>query len=75
MKRRVLLNNSRTSFKRLNDCRRLSLLVGTWLVMALSANGSVLPFNFANNGLGSNWTLVFNDDFPQPHKLGALLVR
>ena len=59
----VLLINSRTSFNRLNDCRRLCLLVGSWLVMVLSVNGAVLPFNFASNGLGANWTLVFNDDF------------
>lgn len=41
----------------------LSLLFGTSLMIALSTHGSVLPFNFANNGLGSNWTLVFSDNF------------
>lgn len=29
----------------------------------LSSSASVLPFNSGNNGLGSNWTLVFSDDF------------
>ena len=33
------------------------------LLIALSSNGAVLPFNYANNGLGSNWTLVFQDEF------------
>lgn len=39
------------------------LLVGICLFIALSSYGSVLPFNYASNGLGSNWTLVFHDDF------------
>jgi hypothetical protein len=55
--------NSKTSFNGLNDFSRLRLLFGICLMMALSANGSVLPFNDATNGLGSNWALVFNDDF------------
>ena len=63
MKMPVLLINSGTSFNRLNDFRRLSLLFGICLMMALSSNGSVLPFNYANNGLGPNWALVFHDDF------------
>lgn len=40
-----------------------SLLVGTCLIIAASSDGSMLPFNYASNGLGSNWTLVFHDDF------------
>jgi beta-glucanase (GH16 family) len=32
-------------------------------MIARLSNGSALPFNYADNGLGSNWTLVFNDDF------------
>ena len=40
-----------------------SLLVGTCLLIALPSNGLVLPFNYASNGLGTNWTLVFHDDF------------
>ena len=40
-----------------------SLVVGICLIIALPSNGSVLPFNYASNGLGSNWTLVFHDDF------------
>jgi hypothetical protein len=63
MKKRVLLINSGTSFNRLNDFRLLSLLFGICLMIALSSNGSVLPFNYAINGLGPNWTLVFHDDF------------
>jgi Glycosyl hydrolases family 16 len=44
-----------------NYLRLPSLLLG--ICLALSATGSVLPFNYTNNGLGSNWTLVFSDDF------------
>ena len=62
MKKPVPLINSGTSFKQLNDFRLLSLLFGICLMIVLSSNGSVLPFNYANNGLGSNWTLVFHDD-------------
>src|SRR5215469_14099458 len=47
----------------MNDFRRLSLLVGIYLVVASNGLGSVLPFNCTSNGLGSNWTLVFSDDF------------
>ena len=32
-------------------------------MIALPSEGSVLPFNYANNGLGTNWALVFHDDF------------
>lgn len=32
-------------------------------INGLSSYGSVLPFNYASNGLGSNWTLVFHDEF------------
>ena len=63
MKKPVLLINSGTNFNRLNDFRLLSLRFGICLMIALSSNGSVLPFNYANNGLGPNWTLVFHDDF------------
>lgn len=63
MKKSALFINSGTSFNRLNDFRLLSLLFGICQMIALSSNGSVLPFNYANNGLGSNWMLVFNDDF------------
>ncbi len=38
-------------------------LMGICLILALSSHGSVLPFNCASNGLGSNWALVFNDTF------------
>ncbi|HEX3628789.1 MAG TPA: glycoside hydrolase family 16 protein [Verrucomicrobiae bacterium] len=30
---------------------------------ALSSTASVLPFNYAVNGLGSRWTVVFDDEF------------
>src|ERR1035441_3173823 len=63
MKKPALLINSGTCFNRLNDFGLLSLLFGICLMIARSSNGSVLPFNYANNGLGSNWTLVFHDDF------------
>jgi hypothetical protein len=63
MKKPVLLVSSGTSFSRLNDLRLLSLLLGICLMIVRSSNGSVLPFNCANNGLGSNWTLVFDDEF------------
>jgi hypothetical protein len=43
--------------------RQLNLLFGICLVTAWSSSGSVLPFNYANNGLGSNWVLVFSDNF------------
>ncbi|HTV42901.1 MAG TPA: glycoside hydrolase family 16 protein [Candidatus Sulfotelmatobacter sp.] len=55
---RVLLTGSATGFNRL-----FSLLFGACLMIALSSYGSVLPFNCASNGLGSNWTLVFSDNF------------
>ncbi len=42
---------------------KLSLCVGIFLGIALSSNGSVLPFNCTNNGLGTNWTLEFSDNF------------
>jgi hypothetical protein len=58
MKKPILLINSGTSF-----LRPLSLLFGICLMLAQSSHSSMLPFNSANNGLGSNWTLVFNDDF------------
>jgi len=32
-------------------------------MIAQSSNGSVLPYNYANNGLGSNWALAFQDNF------------
>lgn len=32
-------------------------------MIAFPSEGSVLPFNYASNGLGTNWTLVFHDDF------------
>jgi Glycosyl hydrolases family 16 len=48
---------------RMNDFTLLSLLFGICLMTAKSSGGSVLPFNYANNALGSNWTLVFSDDF------------
>lgn len=41
----------------------LSLFFGICLLIALSSHGSVLPFDYASNGLGSKWTLVFSDDF------------
>lgn len=63
MKKPVHLINSKTSFNGMNDFRRSSLLFGICLIMALSAKGSLLPFNNDSNGLGSNWALVFNDDF------------
>jgi hypothetical protein len=59
----VLLVDSGTSSSRLNDLRLLSLLFGICLMIALTSNGSVLPFDYANNGLGSNWMLVFSDNF------------
>jgi hypothetical protein len=40
-----------------------SLLFGVCLGLSRSSQGAVLPFNYAQNGLGSNWTLVFHDDF------------
>ena len=58
MKKPILLIHCWTSIDRL-----LSLLIGICLMVALSSNGSVLPYNSANNGLGSNWALVFCDDF------------
>jgi hypothetical protein len=39
------------------------LFLGLCLMITLSSNSSVLPFNYANNGLGSNWALVFQDAF------------
>ncbi len=46
---------------RLNCFGLFGLLFG--IGFALSSNGTILPFNYASNGLGSNWTLVFSDDF------------
>ena len=43
--------------------RLLSLLFGICLLIVQSSNGSVLPFNYAKNKLGSDWALVFSDDF------------
>jgi hypothetical protein len=63
MKKPALLINSGTGFIRRNDFRLFSLLFGICLMIARSSIGSVLPFNYANNGLGSNWALVFHDDF------------
>lgn len=63
MKKPVRLIRSGTSFNRLSEFSLLSLLFGICLMIAVSSNGSVLPFNYASNGLGTNWTLVFQDDF------------
>src|SRR3984957_9436503 len=40
-----------------------SVFLGICLMIAPSSHGSVLPFNYANNGLGTNWALVFSDNF------------
>lgn len=32
-------------------------------MIVLSSHAVVLPFNYANNGLGTNWALLFNDNF------------
>ncbi len=63
MKMLVHLIVTRTSYNRRIDFRRLCQIFGIYLMMARSADGSVLPFNYATNGLGSNWALVFNDEF------------
>jgi hypothetical protein len=52
----------RIDLNRLNDFRAC-VLIGICLMIALSSNGSVLPYNYTNNGLGSNWALVFSDNF------------
>jgi beta-glucanase (GH16 family) len=41
----------------------MSLLFGICLLIALPSGGPVLPYNCTHNELGSNWTLVFHDDF------------
>jgi hypothetical protein len=33
------------------------------LMTAVSSSGAVLPYNYASNGLGPNWTLQFSDNF------------
>lgn len=43
--------------------KNLPLFFWLCLVISLSSNASVLPFNCASNGLGPNWKLVFSDDF------------
>jgi hypothetical protein len=39
------------------------LVLVLFLDLSLSSDASVLPYNYATNGLGSNWTLVFDDEF------------
>jgi len=43
--------------------RLLILLSWIGLMISNSSSGSMLPFNYDKNKLGSNWTLVFNDEF------------
>jgi hypothetical protein len=47
----------------LNHFRLPSLLCGICLMMALPSDAAVLPYNYASNGLGTNWALVFQDNF------------
>ena len=42
---------------------RLSLLFTICLMASLCSSGTVLPFDYASNGLGANWALIFNDNF------------
>ena len=45
----------------ISSCQQL--LLGSCLMVALPSDGAVLPFNYAANGLGTNWALAFHDDF------------
>lgn len=47
----------------LNDFRLSSLPFGICLMIALPSNGAVLPYDYASNGLGTNWALAFQDNF------------
>lgn len=47
----------------MNSFRLSGLLFGICLMIALSSDSAVLPYNYASNGLGSNWALVFQDTF------------
>lgn len=63
MNKPLLLLRPGTTVNRLANFSLSNLLLGICLMIALSSKGSLLPFNYVNNGLGSNWTLVFSDDF------------